>query len=162
MKGNTLVLALTGGVVAAYGYVYLNRQADLLKSTGIKYTGGRIIKFGLSNIELMLRLELENKSDTNLVISGQDYTVFIGGKKVAALASTKDTYFPALGKTYMDFKVAFNPVQILQLGLDNVSAFLKDKSKIKIRTTGKVSVKTGILFYNSIPVDIESPLSDFL
>jgi LEA14-like dessication related protein len=162
MKGTTFLLLLTGGMAATYGYMYLSKQAELLKSTGIKYSGGRVIKLGLSNIQLLLRIELENKSDTNLVISGQDYIVYFAGKKVAVLASSVETYFPSMSKAYMEFNVSFNPVQILQIGVANIAAFLTDKSKIKIRTVGKVSVRTGILFYNSIPVDIESSLADFL
>lgn len=161
MKPLTIFGIIGAGLAVSYTAVYLKKQAELLKKTIFSYSGGRILNFGLSNIRLLLRFKIENKSNTNLTIINQKYEVSIGDKVIANLKSNKQTSLLANAESFMDFEVSFNPATIIVTGIKNIKNYFLDKSKIFVKTTGEVSVKSGILFFNSIKVNVQSSLADF-
>ena len=111
--------------------------------------GVQLVSSDLWEQRLKVRLRVQNPNDAALSVKGIEYTLEIGGQKVASGVSDASFVVPALGETQFDTNLTTNMVgallKLLGRGPDSLS------TGVDYRLTGKISLASG--WMRSVPFD---------
>ncbi len=158
-KGWIIALGAIGTGVIIYGA----RQIWHLYNSSLKLLYVDLKSISLSNIHLILNMELDNQGDVSAIITQQHFQVTMNDIPVSTIDIQGGTlHINSNGKTIIPIDINFNPSSLLLSGLQNLTSLLSDKSKIIIKIKGDFSLKAGIVSLKKYPVVIMYNLQELL
>lgn len=151
-----------GGIalgVTAIG-LYLKKQFDGIYNA--KWTIGKVknLKVALDRVSFTLFYNVENKGDLSVIISEQNYDVFINGTFVSKINSPTDVKISSRGTSQIPFFVSFVPKDLVRAGLSNISDLLNNQANVKILIKGALNIKAGIVSLKKFPFELPFTLAD--
>lgn len=159
-SGKALGLIVVGGVILLAAYAY--RQYNLLINASKKIVKATIHKFTFSEIDITVYIELFNKGDFSVDVTGQDYNVYVNDKFVSNITSADAVHIKGNGTTILPLRITFNPQQILSAAILNIGSIMNDKSKVIISVKGKLSASAGLIKLNNLPLDFSMSLAEIM
>lgn len=162
LTGGQVIIGIAIIGVLTTAAVYFIRQAKMLSDYCYKFAKVKINSVGLKKIDLTLWFKIKNKSDIDIKITKQQYTVYVNENAVSNITSNDLINIPPQQWAYFKIGVLFNPLQVLNIALQNVSELLTDKDSIKIRIAGKLSAGSEFLRLKNIPIDYSTTLGELL
>lgn len=153
------IIISTLALAGIYLGILAVRQYNLIQKSCYEVFRYKLQNFGLNYAKIKITFKVKNATDVGFVIHKQAYKVFINNYEVANILTTEDMKLPAQSEVYPSIEVEFSPKQFIKSSL---SELLKTGSKTNIRVVGKLSLKSGILFYNNIEVDTTTTLYEVL
>lgn len=152
-----LTFLLIGGG-AYYGINWARRQTKLIKETCVHVASFKINDISTNLVDLTLQLEVINKTDLSFDITGQSYDIYINREHVAPIRSDKNFHLDKGGSAMMPVNIQFNPLQVLKIAVLNIFNIKEVLFGIK----GKLTVMSGILIINQLPVDFEDTIGSLM
>ena len=151
-----LVLALL------YAGIFLYRQQQLYKQSCFKPRGFKINKLQPFDADIDLNLEFKNKTDLDLNIISQEFDVYINDSPVSHITGTEKVAARSNMSAIIPLKITFNPVEALIISLNNIGLLFQDKDKIRIAIKGNLTLSSGVVFINRLPVNISYTIGELL
>lgn len=151
-------LALLVGV----GY-YFYKQAKKAYDFCYKIKKLKINKLGRTFTSFDLTFDFQNKSKLEFMVTSQDFDVFINDTLVTKINSDKTYVLKPESWSPLTTTINFNPDEIFQSvkSVEFLKNMLSGTDKIKIKTIGKIGVKSGVISA-TIPLDITYTLKELL
>jgi LEA14-like dessication related protein len=156
-----IVLAVIATGLTAIG-VYFKKQFALLKDSCTIIAGGVIHEISFNKIFFTLILKIRNKSDVTVIARKINLNVYVNNLLVSRITQNENQKI--ISKAYSNFNVNidFNPKDLLKAGLKNIETILTETDTLAIRVEGTMSIETGILMVNSIPIQEKFTLKELL
>lgn len=151
----TTLLVLGG---AAYGATWFVRQRKLLKKSCLRIKWVRINKIGINETNLTIVLLIKNKSDIDLTLINQSYNIFLDGKSTGTTTIYESVVLPSHSEITSEATLSFNPGQLLGV----LAMSISNLKKVILRISGSLTVKSGLLSFNRLPVDYEESIGEIL
>lgn len=154
-----IVLAVVATAITAIG-VYFKKQLSLLKDSCSLIAGGVIHEISFNKIYFTLILKIKNKSDITVIAKKINLNVYVNNLLVSKITQNENQKI--VSKTYSNFNVNidFNPKDLLKAGLKNIEAILTETDTLAIRVEGTMSIESGALMVNSIPIQEKFTLKE--
>lgn len=161
MKKVLIIAGILGGLGALAWY--LHRQANLLMQYCFNFTGYKIINLNRDRITIDLQLQMRNKSDLEITISGYQFEVFLNGAYVTKVSSNKIQKIAKNSFSTIILTLDVEPRKNKQLAnWDVLSRILLDFKNTKVRIKGDVSATALGISAKDLNVDLEMKLKEML
>lgn len=142
--------------------IYLKSQLSKIYNGNWKLAGVKNLNVALDKISFTVMFMLENKGDISVVVSEQNYNVFINGVPVSNINNKTNVKIVAKGFSVIPFDISISIRELLSVGLMNLGDFISNKEKIVIKTKGSLSIKAGIVSLKKYPFELEYTLAQIL
>jgi len=150
IKGKIIIGLLIGAIVGIIAY--LLNELNKINKAALGYAGFKIKSITLGQIDLTVYFKLINSGSLDMIVSNQEYDVFINGKIVSRIKYNNPiTISPGLN--ILPQEVTIKLSDALRAGITNLSDFINDKSKINITMKGKRNIKIGFLSFKNLKVE---------
>jgi LEA14-like dessication related protein len=153
---------IAGGVTLVLGVVglYLKKQFDYIYNAKWAMGGVKNLKVALDKISFTLFYNVDNKGDLSVIISGQNYDVFVNGKFVSKITNDEDVKIKSNSVSKIPFYVNLDPKDVVKAGIANISDLLNNQKNVKILIKGKLNIKAGIVNMKKYPFELPFTLAD--
>lgn len=159
MKGLLKILFLgASGIIIVYGI----RQVMLLYKSAYKVVKTKINNLSITGIDIILYLQLTNKSDISAQVVNQHYDIFLNDAKISVVDLKEEVHINSNGNSILPIAINFNPSKAANIAWRNLGSLLNDKSKINITILGYLSLKVGPVKTNNYPINITYTLQDLI
>jgi LEA14-like dessication related protein len=157
-------IAIFGGIaLAGLALVsYFNRQMDLLREACYTMAGVIINEITFDNVSFTMMLAISNKSDIDFTVTNQSYNVYVNDMLVATIDKEENIKVLARGRSTVNINVAFNPMDLLSRGMQNIASLLKNKNNMIIEIKGYLSLSAGAVSIKDYQVDERLTLEELL
>lgn len=142
--------------------IYGVRQFFVFYHSQYKLVKAKINDISLRVIDLVLILQITNKSDISVKINNQFYEVFLNEVKVSEIKLDDLLHISSNNNTILNIPVKINYDRILNVVQTNVLNLLTDKSKIRIEVRGHLSLNVGPVSMSNYPIDVKITLQDII
>ncbi len=161
---NKKQIAIGVAILALIGFAawYSIRQFKAISDYCYKFWKGKVTFLSLKRIDFSLWFVITNKSDIDIQIISQQYKVMVNGTNVSNVGSSDLILLPAKGKGTLKIDATFNPLQIVQIALLNVSDILAKRENIKIDIEGYANAGSGGIIVKKIPISYSTNLKELL
>ena len=148
---------------------YFMRQAELLKKTCFNFKSAQVIKIGLLSTVVKVDLEIKNKSEIPIEVTGLDLDVAINGMQVSKIKNAYSKTLAANSSTIFPVVVEFSPKNIAKSVKDSVKAAANIQSILAMATSpqsvifsfkGTMSVKSAYIVVSSLPIETSATLKE--
>jgi LEA14-like dessication related protein len=153
------------GILAGIGALawYLKHQANLLMQYCFNFTGAKIINFSRERITIEVKLQIKNKSDLDITISGYDFDVFLNGAYATHVSSNKQTKVAKRSFSTLALLIDIEPKKNKDLAnWDFLARLLLDVNNIKVKIKGTVSATALGINATDVPVDLEMKIKEMM
>lgn len=153
---------IAGGVTLVLGAVgiYLKRQFDYIYNAKWTMGGVRNLKLALDKISFTLFYNVDNKGDLSVIISEQNYDVFVNGKFVSKITNKDNVKIKSNSVSKIPFYVNLDPKDVVRAGLANVVDLMNNQKNVKILIKGSLNIKAGIINLKKYPFELPFTLAD--
>lgn len=147
-------------ILLACVFAYI--QVRFITKAKWDYSGIKLEDMGLDKVSFYIYFKINNPGLLSLTISEQDYSVFLNNSYISRVVNPDDTKIKAGGPSVIPFLIVLKPGDVLKAGADNFSALLSKskRSQMKIRITGRLTLKLGPLTIKKLPFDMNSTLAE--
>lgn len=160
MKKVLIIAGIIGVGALAW---YLHRQANLLMQYCFNFTGYKIITLNRDRITIEIELQVRNKSDLDITISGYNFEVFLNGAYVTQIGSQKPQKIAKNSFSTLVLVIDVEPRKNKQLAnWDTLSRILLDFKNTRVRIKGSISATALGISAKDINVDVESKLKEMM
>lgn len=149
------VFLLAGGV-----YIYLRRQANILKDFSWKIKGFKVRSFSFSNLSLQVTFLFTSKADVEATIKKMYFDIYVQGKNVGFIKEEKQFIIPANGSSEVPLYISVNPQAVFKNIID-VTLLSAQSKDVMFTLDGYVNVKSGFIS-TTIPVKYETSIKQYL
>jgi LEA14-like dessication related protein len=150
MRGKIIILSL---ILILIGVVsYLISQLQKISKAALTFSGVKLKSITLNKIDLVAYFKTINEGTASVTISEQEYDVFLNGKYVSHMRSTKPITIKP-GENILPFDVTIGLSDILKAGWANLGQILTDKSKINITIKGTRDMRIGFIPIKNIAIN---------
>jgi LEA14-like dessication related protein len=156
-----IALAIAGFGLLGYGlYRYFTAQARMLLDFTYSYSGFKIKKISLNELNFDLIIRFQSKADLEAKIQKMYFDIYIQDVNVGYLIEEKPFIIPAHGSSDIPLTFSVNPQSVFKdiVGIGIGIAQMKD---VKIKLDGYAKIKTGILTL-TLPVKYETTIKEYL
>lgn len=150
--GVTLVLGLVG--------IYLKKQFDYIYNAKWVMGGVKNLKLALDRISFTLFYNVDNKGDLSVIISEQNYDVFVNGKFVSKITNNEDVKIKSKSISKIPFYVSLDPKDVVKAGIANIADLLGNQKNVKILIKGNLNIKAGVVNLKKYPFELPFTLAD--
>lgn len=162
-----LIVALIGlGIVVIGGITYYAmNQYNRLKDFCIVFlkTKTKVNFLGINKTDITLFFNLMNRSDIPATIDGYTIDIFVNGTKVSSAYSQTLIDVSANGFSTVPVNIVFNPLQVLKIGIANITDLLlpENRDKVVISAEGKFfGIKSSVLKLKELPISFTTNLKE--
>jgi len=157
-----LIAAITASIViiSVLTYQYFKNEFEKLMDYCYKLSKFTINSFTSENADFSVSLLIQNKSDIDIKVKSFNLGVYVNDVLVSSIVDTDVTLLKANDVTEISMDVQFNPLQVLQVSLQNFSDILLHRDKIRISTKGYFTGGSGFIVYPNYPIDVEYTLTE--
>jgi len=146
-------------LAATYGGYLLYNQITLLKQTCVKMVNHRLTGLLSKNAQLSITLRITNKSDIDLLATGEVFDIYINNNFVAKLNQSDRHVLTRNASTDITLTANFDASNLLKQGF---AAIAQDFNRVNIRIKGKLNIKTSIISVNNLKVDTSMTLAQII
>lgn len=157
---NWLIVAGLGLITTVV--VYITRQYNALINAGKKIVGAKVHSMTLTKVNVTVFVEIENKGDLSVDITGQDYNVYVNDTYVSNIKAKEEIHINSNGKSVLPLNIEFNPSQVLLTSLTNLTSIMSDKSKVMVSVRGGLSLKSGALNVKNYSFELNMSLAEII
>lgn len=140
--------------------LYLKVQFSKIYKARWFVGGVKNLKIAADKVSFILLYNIDNKSDLSVLVSEQNYDIFINGVFVSKVSNPTDVKIISHGVSSIPLYVNFAPRDIILAGVINLNDLIKDKANIGIKIKGNLSLKAGIINLKKYQFEVEFKLSD--
>lgn len=156
-KAKYWILAATVGVTATTAYWAYGQYKKMLKNI-IGFNSITIKNLSLKNIAFDLVVDYTNKMDIDIVLTNQEYDVYLNNIYTTTLKNPNKVVLAANATSQIPLKVDFDPKDIYTKLAVNPLSFLSDPKKIMVKLDMRLKVK--LLFFNiNVPYTYQDTLA---
>lgn len=156
---------IIAGVLAGIGGLawYFYNQANLLMKYCFNFTGYKIITLSRDRITIEVRLQIKNKSDIDITLTGYKFEVFLNSAYASTIEQKKTQIIKANSFSELSLKIDVEPSKNKQLAnWDFLSRLLLDVNNIRVRIKGAVSASALGISAKDVGVNLEMKLKEML
>lgn len=135
------------GLGGLWFYNKVRQQKILLENTKIDIEGVGLSNVSINSADLNVTLSVTNNSDIGFLVVRQHFEVYIKDTLVSTINKLEQIRIPAKSTVNTDLTAKFNPVQVIGVALGG--------GGITGRIQGNISVVSGYLAINNIPINLE-------
>lgn len=146
-------------LAATYGGYLLFNQITLLQKTCVKMVNHRLTGLLSKNAQLSITLRITNKSDIDLLATGEVFDIYINNNFVAKLNQSDRHVLARNASTDITLTANFDASNLLKQGF---AAIAQDFNRVNIRIKGKLNIKTSIISVNNLKVDTSMTLAQII
>lgn len=146
-------------LAATYGGYLLYNQITLLKQTCVKMVNHRLTGLLSKNAQLSITLRITNKSDIDLLATGEVFDIYINNNFIAKLNQSDRHVLTRNASTDITLTANFDASNLLKQGF---AAIAQDFNRVNIRIKGKLNIKTSIISVNNLKVDTSMTLAQII
>jgi LEA14-like dessication related protein len=153
------------GVLAGIGALawYLHNQANLLMQYCFNFTGYKMINLSRDRITIQLSLQIKNKSDLEITLTGYNFEVFLNGAYATTISNSKVQKIGANSFSTVNLTIDVEPQKNKSLAnWDFLSRLLLDVNNIKVRIKGAISASALGISAKDVGVNLEMKLKEML
>jgi len=147
---------VTAGVI---GGIMLGRQIQLAQKACYEVQSYKLQYFGLNRAVIKITFKVKNTTGISFTIHKQSYKVYVNNREVANVLATEDMQLNAYSEAFPSIVVEFSPKDAIR---NSLAEILSTGKQTAIRVVGKLSLKSGMLFYNNLKVDTTTTLYEIL
>jgi LEA14-like dessication related protein len=148
--GKIIIGLLIGAIVGII--VYLLNELNKISKAPLEYAGFKINSASISKVDLTAFFKLNNTGSLDIMISDQEYDVYINDKFVSRISNPdKITIVP--GENILPNRITFTLADVLKAGIANLSYIISDRDKVNISLKGKRSMKIGFISFNNVEIN---------
>lgn len=151
-------LALLSVMVMAY----LHKQAQALYNACFTMAGVVVHTISFDKMDFDVLMSIKNKSDISFNITNQNYLIYVNKMLVATISNPENVTVYSRGISTTKINVQFNPQDLLQKGLENISKLIKNKDTLVVEIKGTISIGVGFVSYKNYRVDEKLLMKDLL
>jgi|694.fasta_scaffold06481_31 LEA14-like dessication related protein len=148
--GKIIIGLLIGAIVGII--VYLLNELNKISKAPLEYAGFKINSASISKVDLTAFFKLNNTGSLDIMISDQEYDVYINDKFVSRI-SNPDKITIAPGENILPNRITFTLADVLKAGIANLSYIISDRDKVNISLKGKRSMKIGFISFNNVEIN---------
>ncbi len=111
------------------------------------------------NAQLSITLRITNKSDIDLLATGEVFDIYINNNFVAKLNQSDRHVLARNSSTDITLTANFDPSNLVKQGF---AAIAQDFNRVNIRIKGKLNIKTSIISVNNLKVDTSMTLAQII
>ena len=143
---------------------YILWQVNLLSKSVWKYGGFKIKSLGLDKVVLSLYFKVDYKGSIDMVLTQQDYDVYVNDHFVSKVSNSTDVMIYANTVSRVPFDVTLKPGDVLKAGVNSLAAIVNksEREKIRIKIKGILTLKVGYFTIKKLPFEKEENLKDVL
>jgi LEA14-like dessication related protein len=104
-------------------------------------------------------LRITNKSDIDLLATGETFDIYINNNFVAKLNQSNKHVITRNSSTDITLTANFDPSNLVKQGF---AAIAQDFNQVRIRIKGKFNIKTSIISVNNLSIDTSMTLAEIL
>ncbi len=161
MKKALIITAVLAGIGGTLWYLY--NQVRLLKEYCMEFAGYKIIGASAKAVGMEIYLNILNKSNLDVTVTGYDIDVFLDNRFVAKIQDIAHQLIRSEAKSRLVLPVNFAPKDLFK-GI-KVFQFIKNiafqPENIVIKLSGTLSVKGGnLVTLKNLPVDYTATLRE--
>jgi LEA14-like dessication related protein len=148
--GKIIIGLLIGAIVGII--VYLLNELNKISKAPLEYAGFKINSASISKVDLTAFFKLNNTGSLDIMISDQEYDVYINDKFVSRISNPdKITIVP--GENILPNRITFTLADVLKAGIANLSYIISNRDKVNISLKGKRSMKIGFISFNNVEIN---------
>lgn len=156
-KAKYWILAATVGVTATTAYWAYGQYKKMLKNI-IGFNSITIKNLSLKNIAFDLVVNYTNKMDIDIVLTNQEYDVYLNNIYTTTLKNPNKVVLAANATSKIPLNVSIDPKDIYSKLSINPASFLTDPKKIIVKLDMRLKVK--LLFFNiNVPYTYQDTLA---
>jgi LEA14-like dessication related protein len=148
--GKIIIGLLIGAIVGII--VYLLNELNKISKAPLEYAGFKINSASISKVDLTAFFKLNNTGSLDIMISDQEYDVYINDKFVSRI-SNPDKITIAPGENILPNRITFTLADVLKAGIANLSYIISNRDKVNISLKGKRSMKIGFISFNNVEIN---------
>jgi len=155
-------LLIIGGIgVLVFGlYKYFTYQAKKLLDFGWEFSGIKINKFSLTELNLVLTIRLISKADIEAKIEKLFLDLYLMGVRVGYLEEDKPFILPARGSSDIPLNISINP-QIIFRNIIDVTLGVGKEKDVRFAFDGFAKIKSGIVI-TTLPIKYDTSIKKYL
>lgn len=146
-------------LAATYGGYLLYNQITLLQKTCVKMVNHRLTGLLSKNAQLSITLRITNKSDIDLLATGEVFDIYINNNFIAKLNQSDRHVLVRNASTDITLTANFDPSNLVKQGF---AAIAQDFNRVRIQIKGKLNIKTSIISVNNLSVNTSMTLAEIL
>jgi LEA14-like dessication related protein len=127
-------------------------ELNKISKAPLEYAGFKINSASISKVDLTAFFKLNNTGSLDIMISDQEYDVYINDKFVSRI-SNPDKITIAPGENILPNRITFTLADVLKAGIANLSYIISDRDKVNISLKGKRSMKIGFISFNNVEIN---------
>ena len=159
---NTLFASL--GIFAIVTGVYVYNAVNKLANAVVKL---KKVLFRMPETDtwaLDIFLDVDNKSDIDLLVTGYNFDLTINGKKVSTITNKTSQAVAANAVSQLEIIAAFQPSKVwANVGsLEFIANLIANYSNMQIEIKGVINVSHNWLAFTNLPIDYSFKLGDML
>ena len=159
-RAGKIILAEAGVGAVAYIIAYFVRQANLLTNCSASVGNIQPQSITASSVLLTADMTTTNTSDLNLTINSGALSCTVNGFPAGDIVIASSTDLPAQGSAVIPIIISFDTSSELKSIASIITTF--NLNNLTVRIFGSLSVTSGVLFFNSFPIDFSFSVADIL
>lgn len=155
-------LLIAGGIgVLGFGlYQYFRYQTKKLLEFTWKFSGIKVNKFNLNELNLVLTMRFFSKADIEAKINRLYLDLYLNNTKVGYVIEDKPFIIPARGSSDISLNISINPKYVLSNIIDLTLGSASQKD-ILFKFDGFANIKSGFIS-TTLPIKYETSLRQYL
>jgi hypothetical protein len=159
MKKALLILGGLG--VLGFGlYKYFTYQAKKLLDFEWAFSGIKVNRFSLSELNLVITIRFTSKADIEAKVEKLYLDLFLMGVRVGYISEDKPFILPARGSADIPLNISINPQVIFKNIIDVTSGIGKNKD-VMFKFDGFANIKSGFVS-TTLPIKYETSIKEYL
>ena len=155
-------LLIIGGLgVLGFGlYKYFTYQAKKLLDFEWAFSGIKVNKFSLDELNLILTIRFTSKADIEAKIEKLYLDLYLMGIRVGYIEEDKPFIIPAKGSSDIPLAISINPRVIFKNIIDVTLGVGKEKD-VRFKFDGFAKIKSGIIS-TTLPIKFDTSIKKYL
>ena len=155
-------LLIIGGIgVLAFGlYKYFTYQTKKLLDFEWAFSGIKINKFSLTELNMVLTIRLISKADIEAKVEKLFLDLYLMGVRVGYVEGDKPFILPARGSSDIPLNISINPQVIFKNIIDVTLGVGKEKD-VRFAFDGFAKIKSGIIT-TTLPIKYDTSIKKYL
>lgn len=143
-------------------FLYYKRQVNLLKKVSFGLGKVKILEKSPESWKSEITLLVKNNSEIDFTLRGWNFDILMNNMQVSKITDTNQKISVKAngGITPISFIVEFSPKQFGLL--DIVSQLLETRKDTGITIEGNLSISSGFIIANKMPINYSFKLKDFM
>lgn len=161
MKRGLIIGLIVSAILVIVAYLYM--QYKKLYDADWTFAGTKLKRFGLDKLTTEIYFDIDNRGDLEVIVSEQQYDVFLNDMFVSHVTYDKDVTIAAQSVSRMPLLVDIKTADFIKaLGSNWKTILLGDKSNVSIKVVGYFTLKVGPLTMRKLPFEMSMTLKEIM